>query len=83
MGTYTFSILGGANATLFSIVSGTQLIMVPAGVRGNNLTVVIGVTNSIGLKANSTFFISETDVAPTDITLSNSFYSPIGVANGS
>ena len=53
-----YSIIGGANSTLFNI-AGSSLRLSSAGQRGNNLEVNVRVTDHGGLTYNATFSVSE------------------------
>ena len=56
--TFVYSIVGGANSTLFNI-AGSSLRLSNAGQRGNNLEVIVRVTDHGGLTYSATFSVSE------------------------
>lgn len=57
---FSYSVTGGANASLFTVLPGTaQLVLVNAGQTGNGLAVVVTVTDSNNFSLQQAFTISE------------------------
>lgn len=59
----TFSIVGGANATLFNIFENALLRLSNAGQTGSHLEVIVRVADTTGLSSNATFLVSESCVS--------------------
>lgn len=77
---FTYTLLS-ATPTIFQI-SGAQLLINTAGVKGNGFTVTVRCSDQGALTAQSTFTLNEANVAPTNVALSAFFYTPPGTLNG-